>query len=78
MSPHRLPSLKSRAVIRALERAGVVVIRSKGSHHRLVHATDPSRATTVFVHKGKDIPRGTLGDIIEQAGLTEEEFLDLL
>ena len=78
MSPHRLPSLKARAVIRALERAGFVVIRSKGSHHRLVHATDPTRATTVSVHKGKDIPRGTLGDIIEQAGLTENEFLDLL
>ena len=78
MSPHRLPSLKSRAVIRALERAGFVVIRSKGSHYRLVHATNAARATTVSVHKGKDIPRGTLGDIIEQAGLTEEEFLDLL
>ena len=78
MSPRRLPALKARDVIRALERAGFVVTRSKGSHHRLVHATNPTRATTVAVHKGKDIPRGTLGDIIEQAGLTEEEFLDLL
>jgi predicted RNA binding protein YcfA (HicA-like mRNA interferase family) len=30
------------------------------------------------VHKGKDIPRGTLRAIIDQAGLTVEEFTDLL
>jgi len=32
----------------------------------------------VPVHKGKDIPRGTLRAIIEQAGLTVDEFIDLL
>ena len=78
MSPQRLPTLKATEVLRALEKAGFVVTRSKGSHRRLVHASDPTRATTIAVHKGKDIPRGTLGAIIEQAGLTEEEFLELL
>ena len=78
MNPRRLPSLKSREVIRVLAKAGFRITRSKGSHHRLVHPTNPTRATTVSVHKGKDIPRGTLADIIEQAGLTEEEFLKLL
>lgn len=78
MSPRKLPMLTARAVIRALAKAGFVITRSKGSHHRLVHNSDPSRATTVSVHKGKGIPRGTLADIIEQAGLTEDEFMDLL
>lgn len=78
MNARRLPSLKAREVICALEKAGFVVTRSKGSHHRLVHHADPTRATTVSVHKGRDIPRGTLSDIIEQAGLTEDEFLALL
>lgn len=78
MSPQRLPALKAREVIRALEKAGFVVTRSKGSHHRRVHAEDASRATTVSVHKGRDIPKGTLADIIEQAGLTVDEFLELL
>jgi len=78
MNARRLPSLKARMVIRALEKAGFVATRTKGSHRRLIHSSDPSRATTVSVHKGKDIPRGTLADIIEQAGLTEEEFLNLL
>lgn len=78
MNAQRLPSLKAREVIRALEKAGFVITRSKGSHHRLVHATDATRQTTVSVHKGKDMPRGTLRDILDQAGLTIDEFLDLL
>ena len=59
MSPPRLLSVKAREVIRALERAGFSIKRTSGSHVRLVHETDPRRQTTVAMHKGKDIPRGT-------------------
>jgi hypothetical protein len=45
---------------------------------RLVYSTDPSRQTTVPVHRGKDIPRGTLRDIIAQAGMTVDEFLAII
>ena len=74
----RLPSLKATNVIRALKRAGFSVIRISGSHARLVHDSDRNRQTTVSMHKGKDVPRGTLRDIIEQAGLTVDEFIALL
>ena len=74
----RLPSLKALVVIRALERAGFEVVRSAGSHHRLVHKKDLARATTVPVHKGRDLPRPILRAIIKQAGLTVEEFLNLI
>lgn len=74
----RLPAVKPREVIRALERAGFVVTRTKGSHCRLVHREDPARRTTVAMHASRDLPRGTLRDIIEQAGLTVEEFIRLL
>ena len=78
MNGRRLPSLKARDVIRALENAGFSIVRTTGSHYRLVHDTDPARQTTVPVHKGTDIPRGTLRAIIRQAGLTVDEFIDLL
>ena len=55
MNGRRLPSLRSREVIRALQNAGFSIVRTTGSHYRLVHDTDPSRQTTVPVHKGKDI-----------------------
>jgi predicted RNA binding protein YcfA (HicA-like mRNA interferase family) len=74
----RLPALKAVAVIRALEQAGFEVVRPAGSHHRLVHKDDARRATTVPVHKGRDLPRPLLRAVIRQAGLTVEEFVDLL
>ena len=78
MNARRLPSVKARDVIRALQNAGFSIVRTSGSHSRLVHDTDPIRQTTVPVHKGRDISRGTLRAIIDQAGLTVEEFIDLL
>jgi predicted RNA binding protein YcfA (HicA-like mRNA interferase family) len=54
------------------------VFRTGGSHHRMVHCDDPSRQTTGPLHGNRDLPRGTLRDIVEQAGLTVEEFVDLL
>ena len=74
----RLPTLGSTDVIRALQRGGYDVVRTSDSHHRLVHRTDPTRATTVPVHKGRDLPRSLLHAIIKQSGLTAEEFLQLL
>lgn len=74
----RLPALKAREVMRALERAGFVCKRSKGSHHIFEHPLDPSRRTVIADHGARDLPRGTLRDIIQQAGLTVEAFLALL
>jgi predicted RNA binding protein YcfA (HicA-like mRNA interferase family) len=73
----RLPSLRARDVIAALERAGFVVSRTSGSHCRLIHSADPRRKVTVPIHTG-DVRRGTLRGIIAQAGLTVAEFIALL
>jgi predicted RNA binding protein YcfA (HicA-like mRNA interferase family) len=73
----RLPAVRAKEVIRALERAGFVIPRTSGSHCRLIHSTDPTRKVTIPVHSG-DIRRGTLRSIISQAGLTVAEFIKLL
>jgi predicted RNA binding protein YcfA (HicA-like mRNA interferase family) len=74
----RLPALKAREVIRALERAGFMVARTSGSHCRLIHLRDPRRKVTVPLHGATDLKEGTLRAIIAQAGLTVAEFADLL
>jgi predicted RNA binding protein YcfA (HicA-like mRNA interferase family) len=74
----RLPSLKAREVVRALERAGFVISRTSGSHCRLIHSSSPARKVTVPVHSSADLKRGTLRGIISQAGLTVAEFIALL
>ena len=74
----KLPSVKSADVIRALERAGFVIVRISGSHHRLVHPVDATRQTTVPLHKGRDLPKPVLRAIIKQTGLTVDDFNTLL
>jgi predicted RNA binding protein YcfA (HicA-like mRNA interferase family) len=74
----RLPSLKGDDVIRALRKAGFDVTRIKGSHHVMRHRDDPGRATVVPVHASRDVKRGLLRKIIDDAGLTVEEFKTLL
>jgi predicted RNA binding protein YcfA (HicA-like mRNA interferase family) len=72
----RLPALRPQQVVRALERAGWQVHRQRGSHVSMRKEGVPF-LITVPLHR-RDLPRGTLRDIIKDAGLTVEEFLELL
>ncbi|RAI40696.1 type II toxin-antitoxin system HicA family toxin [Rhodoplanes roseus] len=74
----RLPVVRARDAVRALERAGFVVSRMSGSHCRMIHADDPSRAVTIPIHAGRDLKAGTLHAIVRQAGLSVEVFVSLL
>ena len=73
----RLPVLRPRRVIRALERAGFSIDHVTGSHYVLYHPTKPERRVTVAYHN-RDLKPKTLRSIIRQAGLTVEEFINLL
>ena len=73
----RLPAQRPQEVVRALNRAGFNIHRIKGSHHHLRHPDDPRLRVSVPVHN-RDLQTGTLRAISRQAGLTVEEFLDLL
>ena len=77
MTRRRLPALSADAVVRALEREGFAVHRIKGSHHHLRNTDRPRARPVVPVHRG-GLPPGTLRAIIRQAGLSVDEFLDLL
>lgn len=70
----RLPRATAAEVLRKLKRAGFVIVRSSGSHHRL--RNEEGRATTVAIHGGTLKPK-TLATILDQAGLTIDEFLGL-
>jgi predicted RNA binding protein YcfA (HicA-like mRNA interferase family) len=72
----RLPTLAVREVIRKLRRTGFVFDRqAKGSHEIWLHP-ETRRRVTIPNHPG-DMPKGTLKAILEQAGLSLEEFLKL-
>ncbi len=73
----RLPALKPKRILQAFKRAGFVVHHVRGSHYYLKHPDKPGLLITLPYHK-KDLKRGTLQSILKQAGLTLEEFLELL
>ena len=72
----RLPRLKGKEVIRALQRIGFVVARTRGSHVFLQHAD--GRVTTVPVHSGETLGPGLLRAILRDVELTVNEFSELL
>jgi len=72
----KLPAIKPREDIRALEKAGWEVHRQKGSHVSM-HKEGTLNLVVIPLHT-RDLPKGTLHGILEDAGLTIEEFLELL
>ena len=72
----KLPSLPSEKVIKVLKRKGFVLDRVKGSHHVYYHPETKRRVVVPF-HK-RDLPKGTLLEILKQAGITKEELKELL
>lgn len=73
----RLPVLSGRDVVKVLRKAGWTPARQKGSHVILVkQAMDAKSAVVVPDHM--EVDKGTLVEIIRQAGLKRDEFLKLL
>ena len=60
----------------AFRRLGYEVDRQKGSHIILRHSHPPHRRLTVPDHR--EIAKGTLRALIREAGVTVEEFAQLL
>ncbi|MGB6369658.1 MAG: type II toxin-antitoxin system HicA family toxin [Atribacterota bacterium] len=69
---HKLPSLTSQKIIKILERKGFVLDRAKGSH-RVYYHSESKRRVIISCHK-KDLPKGTLMEILKQAGISKEEL----
>ena len=56
----------SRDIIRPLLQDGFEQVSVRGSHHKFVHAI--SRRVVIVTHPSKDIPRGTVRAIYNDAG----------
>lgn len=73
----KLPSVSGERLVRALKRAGFIEMRQKGSHVSLEkRSVEKVHRTVVPMHA--TIAKGTLSDILKQAGLSTEQLLDLL
>jgi predicted RNA binding protein YcfA (HicA-like mRNA interferase family) len=71
----RLAPISARELQAILSRLGFRLVRQKGSHALWQH--DDGRATIVPVHKGEDIGRGLVRQILRDLGIDLEEFAKL-
>ena len=69
----KLPDVSGPEARRALQRLGFVFKRQRGSHVILRRG---NRDCVVPMHR--EISRGTLRGVLEQAGVSVEEFLEAL
>ncbi|MBW2983191.1 type II toxin-antitoxin system HicA family toxin [Candidatus Woesearchaeota archaeon] len=68
----RLPVVTAKDFCAFLEKEGFVMVRQKGSHK--FYKNEDGRMTTVPVHPGKDLGRGLVKEILNQIGMSREEF----
>ena len=75
----RLPIVSDKEVVSVLKKAGFVYApkRGKGSHVAFCKEEE-GRKLLVIVPQRKQIPRGTLQEILKQANLKRDEFIELL
>jgi predicted RNA binding protein YcfA (HicA-like mRNA interferase family) len=73
----RLPRITADQAVRALKRAGWRELRQRGSHVQMDHPGRDGRVT-VARHRGIILRPKTLKSILAQAGLTVDEFRELL
>jgi len=71
-----LKRVSGREFCKILEKLGFVKIYGKGSHVRFKHAD--GRRTVVPVHGNEELGRGLLKMILNQVGLSRDEYRDLV
>ncbi len=73
----KLPTITGEEAIDAFSRDGFYVARIKGSHH-VMKKDGHIHLLVVPFHQSKPLKPGTLRSLIRTAGLTVEEFVELL
>ena len=73
----RLPRITGKEALTALISTGFTLVKVRGSHHYLLNPTKAG-LVTIPVHSGEIVPPKTLRSILQQAGLTVDEFIELL
>jgi len=69
----QIPTVKPLRLITYIKKKGFIEIRQVGSHKFFKHPN--GKTTVVPFHKGRDIGRGLLRSILDDCGITIQEFI---
>ena len=73
----KLPVLSGKDTIKALSKIGFQHVRTRGSHAILNKFNKDKVKITIPFPLHKELAKGTLKNMMNQAGLTLDEFLEL-
>ncbi|MGP8080586.1 MAG: type II toxin-antitoxin system HicA family toxin [Dehalococcoidales bacterium] len=71
--PRKISRLNAVEVVSVLQHHGFILISQRGSHEKW-HNHTTGKQVIVPMHKGKELPIGTLKSIIDGSGIPESEF----
>ena len=71
----RLAGFSGKEIIKRFQKLGYVAVRQRGSHVRLIHPDPTRRRLTIPLHR--EIGIGLLSQLIKDAGIDQETFLNL-
>lgn len=72
----KYPVLPPEEILKALQKIGFCKVSQKGSHVKFRKYGEPVKNVIIPMHD--EVAKGTLQSILEQAGITIEEFKELL
>ena len=71
----KIPIIKAKDFRKHLLRYGCEDVSSKGSHFK-VYNPETSRTSTVVIHGGDDVDRGSFSGVLNQLGIDINNFID--
>ena len=71
--PRKIPRFKAAEVANILQHHNFILISQRGSHQKWRNQST-GKQVIVPIHKGKELPLGTLISIIDGSGIPEGEF----
>jgi predicted RNA binding protein YcfA (HicA-like mRNA interferase family) len=74
----KLPVVSGKEVVKALAKAGFVVMRQRGSHITMAKEIAPKKYLVTVVPMHRELAKGTLRKIIADSSLSVQEFQKLL
>lgn len=72
----RPSGFRYREIVRRLKQFGFAFDRQAAGSHEIWYSESTGRYTTIPNHSG-DMPEGTLRAILQQAGISPDEFLQI-
>ncbi|OGY27758.1 MAG: hypothetical protein A2864_00865 [Candidatus Woykebacteria bacterium RIFCSPHIGHO2_01_FULL_39_12] len=74
----KLPIISSKQALKAFEKLGYAQVRQRGSHVRLIHATNPRLHKPLSIPLHPTLGPGLLRKCIRDANISVEDFTKLL